>query len=224
MPAAVYLRKPVATGLRYAVRTVGLKGRRFGEWHLHRATEHCCACRLEIPDIALTARQTDCFEQVQRTESVREQGVLGLLETVGVASVRAEVVDLVRRYLADDAQETGEVVEVASMQCNARVKYGRFGAVPGLSTVRSAPDDAVYLVTLGQQLLGKVMPILSGNAEDKRPPSGMGVVILHPLPLDLRIPCCASFRAGALFFGIDYFNLRMRACRIMNAAAPALPQ
>ena len=84
--------------------------------------------------------------------------------------LRAEVVDLVRLHLAEDAGEVGAVGQVAVVQAEARVLDVRIlvDVIDPLGVEeRGAAFDAVDLVAFFEQELGEVGTVLSGDAGDE---------------------------------------------------------
>jgi hypothetical protein len=89
-------------------------------------------------------------------------------------ALRREVVDFVGLHLLDDAHQAGTVGHVAVVQREATIHSMRI-LVQVIDAVgveqRCAALDAVHLVTLVEQELGKIGAILAGDAGDE---SGFG--------------------------------------------------
>ena len=145
-------------------RPLGLRG-------LSHEPEQLGGGRLVEPDLVCELEQPDRLEEPQRAESVHIGGVLGLLEAHRDVRLGAQVVDLVRLDGTDDAGEAGGVGQVAVVQEQSGSGVVRVGVdvVDALGVqLGRAPLDAVHLVTLGQQELGQVRPVLAGDPRDQR--------------------------------------------------------
>ena len=118
----------------------------------------------------LDAEDAHGFEQAQGTETVGVGRVLGLLERHGDMALRGEVVDFVRLDLLDHAHEAGRIGQVAIVQGQLRAGFIEFAIqmVDAFGVERGgAALEAMHLVALGQQQLGKVRPVLAGDAGDQ---------------------------------------------------------
>ncbi len=133
--------------------------------------EHLAGRRLVEAHALVEARLADRLQQAQRPQRHRRGGVLGDVEADADVALRAEVVDLVGLHGAQRAVQRAGVVEIAVDQTQAVVGDVRVlvDAIEPLGVERArAADDAVDLVTLFEQQLGQVRPILPGDAGDQR--------------------------------------------------------
>ena len=97
-------------------------------------------------------------------------GVLRLLEGDLHVRLRGQVVDLVRLHLLHDVDQRRGVGHVAVVQDEVRRRIVRvFVDVVDARGVeqRGAPLDAVHFVAFGQQKLGEIGAVLTGNSCDK---------------------------------------------------------
>jgi hypothetical protein len=62
------------------------------------------------------AEDADGFEDAQGTKGVRVGGVFRLFEADGDVALRGKVVDFIRLYLLDNADEAGAVGQIAVVQ------------------------------------------------------------------------------------------------------------
>lgn len=118
----------------------------------------------------LQAQQAYGFEQAQGAHAVDVGGVLRALEAYRHMTLRAEVVDLIGLYLADDAGQVAGVAEVAIVQLQACVIYMRVlvDVINALGVERAgAAFDAVHLIAFFKQQFGQVGAILAGDASDE---------------------------------------------------------
>ncbi len=116
------------------------------------------------------AEDADGFEQAEDAEGVGVGGVLGLLEGDLDVGLGGEVVDLVGLDLLHDVDERGGVGHVAVVEDEVGVGIvGVFVDVVDAGGVeeRAAALDAVDLVSLGEQELGEVGAVLSGDSCDE---------------------------------------------------------
>ena len=120
----------------------------------------------------LQAEKADRLEQAQGTHGDHVGGVFRRLETHRHMALRAQVVDLVRLHLVNDAGEVGRIGEIAVMEHELLLRHVRIlvDVVHPLGVEqRRAPLDAMHLVPLFQQQFGQVRPVLTGHAGDQRP-------------------------------------------------------
>ena len=92
-------------------------------------------------------------------------------------ALRGEVVDLSRADFLHEPAEAIGVGEIAVMQMQPSVGFVGVAVEMVEATgveARGAANDAVNLVTLGEQELGEVAAILSGDASDERDLGGCG--------------------------------------------------
>ena len=85
--------------------------------------------------------------------------------------LRRKVVDLVRLHLLHDVQQRRRICHIAVVQNEALMRLVRILIdmvnTPGIKQ-RGAPFDPVYLVSLTQQKLRQIRPILPRDACDQR--------------------------------------------------------
>lgn len=105
-------------------------------------------------------------------ECVDIGSILRHLEAHRKMALSAEVVDLVRRHLAQDASQVRRVGQVTIMQEQARVWFVRILA-DAVNAARvekqGAPLDAVHLIALLEQELSHITSVLAGDAADECP-------------------------------------------------------
>ncbi len=99
------------------------------------------------------------FEDAQRTEPVGIRGVFGSFERHLHVAHGGEVVDLVRLHLLNDADQVGRVGHVAVVE--PQPYPGRMRVLVEMVDAirieqRGAALDAMHLISLAQQELGKV--------------------------------------------------------------------
>jgi hypothetical protein len=85
-------------------------------------------------------------------------------------TLRAEVVDLIGLNPSQQIRERGSIVEISVMEMHVIVGCVSvfIDAVEALSIQRAGPTyDSVNLVTLGEEQLGEIRAILTGDAGDQ---------------------------------------------------------
>ena len=172
---AIVAGHPVAIDLGRAVgrsrverRVLRLRGRR-GTEHLRRA---------RLVEARRQLDHADGFEQPCRAEAGRFAGELRLVEAHADVRLRTEVIDLVGCDLRQEGHEPRAVGEVAVVQEQAHVLEVRIAIeVVDPARVEGArpPNQAVDLITLLQQQLCEIGPILTGDAGDESLLDGHGV-------------------------------------------------
>jgi hypothetical protein len=114
------------------------------------------------------ANDSKSFQYSQRAQSGDRSSEQRLMPGGRNETLSGEIVDLVRRRIADDAYKAGNVDQVASAQLHIA-----FDAEPpqplsdhvGRSRTSQEPEDAVALL---QQELGQIGPVLPSDPGDKR--------------------------------------------------------
>ncbi|MNT22099.1 hypothetical protein D3C72_1574710 [compost metagenome] len=161
---AVVHRHPVGEELGDAVRAAGIEGRVFLLRNGLDVAEHLRRRGLVVPDAAV--RQADRVEQVEGAQSVDVRGGFGLVEARAHVALRRQVVDLVGLRIANERDRTAQVRQVVLHEMKLRMVLDaeRLDA-PEVHRTGSA-EGSVDGVSLAQQQLGQVRPVLSGNASD----------------------------------------------------------
>uniref|UniRef100_A0A804PTD2 Uncharacterized protein n=1 Tax=Zea mays TaxID=4577 RepID=A0A804PTD2_MAIZE len=121
------------------------------------------------------ARQADGLEEAERPRGGDVGGVVGDLEGDGDVRLRGEVVDLVGGDGVERAAEGRGVGQVGVVEPHrgTRGRRHRVRVVvdvvqPLRVEVGGAADEAVHLVSLGQEQLREVAPVLPRDARDQR--------------------------------------------------------
>ena len=85
--------------------------------------------------------------------------------------LRAQVVNLIGLDLIDQAAEACGIGQIAIVKAQGRLRLVRIG-IDVIEAVRvkcrSAADDSVNFVALGEQKLGEIGAVLTGDAGDER--------------------------------------------------------
>src|SRR5262249_10497608 len=107
---------------------------------------------------------------------------------------RGQVVDLVGLHPLHRGDQTALVEQVAADQADVAEDL----AHPAHPRVGLPPDQAPYLVSLGQQMLGQVGAILAGNAGDQSASSQRGLRSFRPAgaSADPLVYVAAAYRSG----------------------------
>ena len=120
--------------------------------------------------LLLQAQDADGFQDAQCAHAVGVRRVLGAFEADGHMAHRAQVVDLVRLHLLNDADQVAAVGQVAVMQREVLLVDMRvlIQVVNTVGIERRGPAlDAVDFITFAQQKLGQVSAVLPCDAGDE---------------------------------------------------------
>src|SRR5690606_5279562 len=112
--------------------------------------------RLIKAGLLLEPQNTDGFQNTKRAQSIRVGGIFRLFKTDRDMGLGGEIVDLVRLYQLDDADQAGAIGQIAVVEHEARVLFVRI-LIEMIDAIRieqgGAALDAVNLVTLVEQEL-----------------------------------------------------------------------
>lgn len=165
---AVIHRGPVTEHLGTAVRTARPEGRGLGLRHRLHLAIHLAA--RSLVETGLHAGLPDRFQNADRPHSGHIGGVFGNIKTDPHMTLRPEVVDLVGLQLIEELGQIDRIREVAVVEekphpINVRilVKVIDAGRVEGAGPA----DNPVHLIALGDQQVGQVGTVLTGDSCDE---------------------------------------------------------
>ena len=113
---AIVPRNPIGVDLGDTVWTPRVERGGLRLWNFDHLTVELGGRRLVNPNLLLHLQDADGLEQPERADTVGVRGVFRDIEGNLHMGHRAEVVDLVRLHIADDADEVGTVAEVAVVE------------------------------------------------------------------------------------------------------------
>jgi hypothetical protein len=167
---AVVDRDPVGVELGAGIGRARVEGRLLGLGDfLHQAVQ-LGGGRLVKARLLLQAQNADGLQHAQRPQGVDVGRVFRRLEGDLHVGLGGQIVDLVRLDLLDDADQVGRVGQVPVVQEKPATLLVRVlvEVIHAIRVEERGPAlDAVHLVPLGQQKLGQIGPVLTGDAGDE---------------------------------------------------------
>ena len=126
------------------------------------AVEFTCAC-LIYPTALIKAGGMNCFQNTENTERVDVSCVLGCIEGDLNMALCGEIVDFIRLYLQDNADDAGGIRQIAFME-NKPVKDVIDAGCCGNG---GSPHNTMHLISFIKQKLCKIRSVLPGYSSDQ---------------------------------------------------------